>query len=316
MEGYQARLRARRFRQQRPAPSSGPAPGAIVYRRIQQMKKSIPFLILTTLALVFAASTPATVDAAASLLTLHDFAPGTAGSQPVQPVIYGTDGNFYGITYYGGSFGSGQNGQGCIYKMTSAGVVTNLHSFASSATGSNPYGLSQGSDGNLYGVTFSGGSGYYGTIFKISKTGAYTILHNFAGGDTDGAYPQAAPILSNDGNIFGTTSSGGTANDGIVYQLTSGGTFNILHSFTGADGGAPRSQVVRTAQGTIYGTTFAGTGSANLGTFFKIASAGTFTNIHNFTATDGQGPGGRLLPHADGNFYGCCVTAAPDAEGQ
>ena len=73
---------------------------------------------------------------------------------PYAGLVQGSDGNFYGTTYDGGT-----NGYGTVFKISTNGVLTSLHSFTGTNDGANPYaGLVQGSDGNFYGTTYSGGT--------------------------------------------------------------------------------------------------------------------------------------------------------------
>jgi uncharacterized repeat protein (TIGR03803 family) len=98
------------------------------------------------------------------------------GRSPEAGLVKGSDGDFYGTTYEGGA-----SNRGTVFKMTSAGVLTTLHSF-NSTNGSHPYaGLVQGSDGDFYGTTQSGGASGYGTVFKITPAGVFTTLHSFDG---------------------------------------------------------------------------------------------------------------------------------------
>src|SRR3569833_398329 len=276
------------------------------------MRTRVPWFALAGLAAI-TATLPA--HASPSLLTLHDFAPGAAGAQPIDPLVYGADGNIYGVTQYGGSAGNGANGFGTVYKMTQAGVVTTLHNFTGSAGGYNPWALTQGADGNLYGVTEAGGSGYYGTIFKLTTTGTFTILHNFTNGAADGRYPYSPPLLAAAGTLYGATENGGANNDGMIYKLTPGGTFSDLHDFAGTDGFAPRCTFVQTVDGTLYGATDTGTGSAARGSFFRIHTDGSNFSKHQFTGTNGYGPGGKLLLLSDGNFYGCTGEGGVNGHG-
>ena len=101
---------------------------------------------------------------AAALTTLHNF-DGTDGSNPIAALIQATDGNFYGTTYAGGTAGD----WGTVFKMTSTGKVTTLHSFAGT-DGAQPYGpVSQDTSGNLYGTATNGtGAAASGTAFFVS----------------------------------------------------------------------------------------------------------------------------------------------------
>ncbi|HXM60801.1 MAG TPA: choice-of-anchor tandem repeat GloVer-containing protein [Terriglobales bacterium] len=87
----------------------------------------------------------------------------TDGSTPRDGMILGSDGNFYGTTYYGGA-----NDEGTVYQITPAGVLTTLHSFHG-ADGNYPIGLLfQATNGTFYGTTNVGGSSGDGTIFSLA----------------------------------------------------------------------------------------------------------------------------------------------------
>ena len=144
-------------------------------------------------------------------------------------MIQGSDGNFYGTTYFGGS-----HGFGTVFKVTPSGTETVLYSFAGGSDGEHPYaGVIQGSDGNFYGTTYQGGASGYGTVFKVTPSGTETVLYSFAGGSSDGANPEAGLTQGSDGNFYGNTSAGGASNLGTVFELTPGGTETILHAFAG-----------------------------------------------------------------------------------
>ncbi len=93
---------------------------------------------------------------------------------PAGALVQATNGNFYGMTIYGGT-----NNTGAIYEVTPSGVETVLYSFPAPVNYPTalPNGiLVQASDGNLYGVTEYGGSQTYGTLFKITP-----VRYLFAG---------------------------------------------------------------------------------------------------------------------------------------
>ena len=153
---------------------------------------------------------------AETLTTLYSFS-GTDGKTPYAPVVQGTDGNFYGTTYQGGTYNNGT-----IYQITPGGALTTLHNFCTPTDctdGSLPYaGLMQAADGNFYGAGSSGGTFGAGVVFKITSSGTLTSLHSFTG--TDGRFPYAGLAAATGGNLYGTTYSGGTANKGTVYTLS------------------------------------------------------------------------------------------------
>jgi uncharacterized repeat protein (TIGR03803 family) len=147
---------------------------------------------------------------------LYSFAGGSDGEHPYAGVIQGSDGNFYGTTYQGGT-----SGFGTVFKLTPSGTETVLYAFAgSSSNGAYPEaGLIQGSDGNLYGNTLQGGAGGLGTVFKLTLSGTETVLHAFAGG-SDGANPSANLVQGSDGNLYGSTGAGGTSGNGTFFKVT------------------------------------------------------------------------------------------------
>jgi uncharacterized repeat protein (TIGR03803 family) len=157
-----------------------------------------------------------------------------------------------------------------VFVLSPSGSETLLYSFKGGTDGSEPYGgLVSDSKGNLYGATYAGGSSGYGTLFKITPGGAETVLHSFTGTQTDGSGPYAALIRDKSGNLYGTTTEGGTSYLGTVFEFTAGGSFELLHSFSGADGGTPLSGLMMDKQGNLWGTTSLG-GAANDGTFFEL----------------------------------------------
>jgi uncharacterized repeat protein (TIGR03803 family) len=199
---------------------------------------------------------------------LYSFAQsGSDGEIPYAGVIQGSDGNFYGTTYFGGA-----NGLGTVFEVTLSGTETVLYSFAGGSDGEHPYaGVTQGRDGNFYGTTYQGGASGYGTVFRLTPSGTETVLYAFAGSSSDGANPEAGVIQGSDGNFYGSTLQGGASGLGTVFELTPSGTETVLHSFAGAgsDGANPEANLVQGSDGNLYGSTAAG-GIGGHGTFFKV----------------------------------------------
>ena len=93
------------------------------------------------------------------------------GADPYAGLVQGSDGNFYGTTYGGGtSTNCSIYGCGTVFRISPSGNYTNLYSFGRSPTdGNDPEaGLVQRSDGNFYGTTFNGGTHTNGTVFKLT----------------------------------------------------------------------------------------------------------------------------------------------------
>lgn len=214
------------------------------------------------------------------------------------------------------------------------GSLKDLHDFRgpdgnASASGTSALGMLGGlvSDaaGNLYGVTFAGGDNPNcsdcGVIFKLTDNSGIwteTVLHRFRG--WDGANPDAALMMDATGNLYGTTTSGGTAGFGVVFELSfpSGRpALRVLHSFTnaGGDGAYPQSALIMDASGNLYGATTSGGGyihcsvemDQGCGSAFKLSRLGQQWKeslLHGFSGgNDGAFPSGLVLD-ADGNLYG------------
>jgi len=279
-----------------------------------------------------------------ALTTTYNFQ-GSDGFFPLGNLIQGSDGNFYGTTAQGGTgFNSNSNGEGAIFRITPAGVFSLLASFTG-MNGSYPAAMIQGSDGNFYGITQYGGSGSCpgmyltytgcGSIFKFTSGGALSTLYSFpaATNSTSNIFPQTL-VQASDGNFYGTTPYGGTGSCsgegqpsgcGVVFKITPGGVFSVLHNFAPADGSVP-SALIQASDGNFYGVAQfgganncpaqSGVSPSGCGTLFKITPSGSFTTLHSFgaTAADGQNPQ-SLLQAADGNLYGAASAGGADQSG-
>ena len=173
-----------------------------------------------------------------------------------------------------------------MFRITTAGTLTTLHTFYGAGDGNTPYArLIQGADGNLYGTTSHGGNSGEGVVFKITTSGILTTLHSFRG--ADGRSPYAS-LVQTGGNFYGTTDYGGASDDGTIFRITPAGTLTTLYSFcsqTGcADGMDPLSGLVQASDGNLYGTT-AGGGSPGPGTVFRLTLPSTNLPAPSITAS-------------------------------
>jgi uncharacterized repeat protein (TIGR03803 family) len=236
------------------------------------------------------------------------FAGGNDGAAPEAGLVLGSDGNFYGTTFQGGTYffsNSGTNGYGTVFKISTNGVLIRLYPFSGN-DGANPVaGLAQGSDGYFYGTTQSGGLSNAGTVFKISTNGALTSLYSFSGGN-DGGGPLGGLVQASDGNFYGTTVNGGTNSTGTVFKISTNGALTNLYSFSGGNDGAnPYAGLVQGSDGDFYGTTQSGGTNGGEGTVFKIGANGSYTSLYSFSGgADGSNPQAALVQGSDGNFYG------------
>jgi len=207
----------------------------------------------------------------------------TDGDEPTSGLVQGSDGNFYGATALFSS-----NGNGTVFQITPAGVLTTLHNFCSSANctdgqdGSSN--LVQAGDGNFYGITSSGGSTGYGVAFRISSAAQYSVIHNFcADPDCLDGRNAGGLLLATDGNFYGTTllggAGGGEAGSGIAFQLSTSGAFASIYSFCSAagcaDGAEPADSLIQGSDGNFYGTTQGMLNGPAYGNVFKLEPAST-----------------------------------------
>ena len=242
---------------------------------------------------------------------IYGFSGGADGASPrYGDLTFDQVGNFYGTTSVGGS------GNGVVYEMMPSGGGWSeqpLYAFAGSPDGANPFGgLVFDKAGNLYGMTTQGGSTGNGTVFELSPSGggwAEKVLYNFQGG-SDGSFPTAGLIFDQSGNLYGTTSNGGTGGGGTVFELTpSGGswTYNLLYSFTGGTKCGPWGTLTLDGAGNLYGTTVCD-GANNDGNVFELTQSGgswTYGSLYDFTGgTDGRRPYGNVTFDTAGNIYG------------
>jgi uncharacterized repeat protein (TIGR03803 family) len=235
--------------------------------------------------------------------------------------------NFYGMTANGGL------GYGTVFELSPNGRggwnETVLYSFSGGQNG--PDGDYPGyysdvifdSSGNLYGTTLYGGAEGLGMVFELSRAGTSwteTVLHSFTGGTGDGAYPSGDLAIDVAGNVYGTTSSGGSAGGGIVFELSpSGGVWNEQVIYDSAldkygydiPGVGMAPGLAMDTAGNLYG--------ANGDSVIELSPNGnggwnsamlhTFTGAPDDNALEGY-IGTPVLDQA-GNIYGTTIVGGP-----
>jgi uncharacterized repeat protein (TIGR03803 family) len=264
---------------------------------------------------------------AGTLTTLYNFCsqPGcTDGNNPAAALVQATDGNFYGATDSGGTFGDGT-----VFRIAASGNLTTLHSF-DNTDGRDPNSrLFQASDGSFYGTTAFGGDpsecvGNFGcgTVFKITPSGALTTLYKFCSqtGCTDGAVVFLGLAQGRDGNFYGATWGGGPANGGTIFKISAQGTLTTLNTFCVGPGypfcgGSTPLGLVQGTDGNFYGLTV-GFGP---GAVIKVTPEGELAILYVFCAkiacADGSTPRGALSLGSDGNFYGTTYYGGTSNQG-
>lgn len=262
------------------------------------------------------------------------------GANPEAELVEGSDGALYGVTRSGGP-----NGTGVVFRLSRDGTgFAVLHAFGAVTSaasvspprnddGVGPLGpLVAGADGYLYGTTASGGANGSGTLFRVRLDGsgfessyvfpATTTTGTGSVVNDEGAAPFAGLTDGLDGRLYGVTTSGGASGNGTLFAFDPvGRVYTTLHTFDGTGGARPTGELLRAADGTLYGTTANGGtsaagGATNFGTVYSIRSDGTgFTSLRSFEGTNGSSPTGRLLQLDATTFVGVAAGSAECGQG-
>jgi uncharacterized repeat protein (TIGR03803 family) len=262
---------------------------------------------------------------------------GANGWAPTASLIQGPDGDYYGTTQLGGPTSSASGGVcafcGAIFRFSSTGALTSLHSFCVTQVfdcpdGALPNGVMLATDGNFYGTTQKGGGNFGGgTIFTYMPSGRLYALYSFCPatfcGGGGGASPTAGLVQAVDGEFYGTTYEGGKgscssgAGCGTIFKITSTGIMTVLYTFSDeTEGNGPYAGLVQATDGNFYGTTVHGgfghcpEPNVGCGTVFRITRQGKLTYLHSFSGTKGAYPEATLLQALDGNLYGTTAGGA------
>jgi uncharacterized repeat protein (TIGR03803 family) len=139
-------------------------------------------------------------------------------------------------------------------------------------------------------------------------------LASFNGGN--GSSPDGGLVMDGNGNLYGTTSSGGAYSDGTVFEYVPGsGTITTLASFNGTNGSSPWAGLIMDSSGNLYGTTNAG-GVYGDGTVFEVVQgSGAITTLASFNGTNGANPYCTLLMDGSGNLYGTTRAGGAGSNG-
>ena len=244
-----------------------------------------------------------------ALTTLASFI-GANGDDP-WGVTSDAAGDLFGTTADGGA-----DGHGTVFEIAaSTGELTTLATFTG-ANGAFPFGtVISDAAGDLFGTTTLGGADGGGTVFEIAKsTDELTTLVTFTG--ANGATPTGRLTIDAEGDLFGTTETGGANGDGTVFEIAkSTGALTTLASFTGSNGALPERGVTIDAAGDLFGTTYDG-GADNDGIVFEVVkSTGALLTLATFKGANGANPLSDLVVDAAGDLFGTTELGGADNGG-
>lgn len=239
------------------------------------------------------------------------------GANSHSPLLVANDGYFYGLTYSGGS-----NGTGTIYKLKPTGAFVSSISFPVAVGGINGLGahpegaLIQGPDGALYGCTDSGGIFGGGVVFRYSLAGQLTPVAALPPGP-NGQSEHPAISGGVNGRFYVTAAYYGSGSAGAIFTFTT-----ALHNFTlvakfpadGSLGAVPLGQPVQASTGDLYGVVSQG-GANGLGGFYHITANGMYYLVHSFATGEGTNPSSGLTLDPSGLFYGVSATGGTSGTG-
>lgn len=262
------------------------------------------------------------------------------GSQPDTLPVLGPGNTVYGMTSVGGQYGNG-----VIYRYDlNSHQYEVVHTFSAlDANGDNEDGatpglaLTRGPSDVIYGMASFGGQNGSGTIFKFTNSGEFTVLYTFSaldanGNNQDGAYPLRAMVVSNDGNLYGTTRTGGpntclfTHGCGVAWMLDGKGNFTVIHPFTADEGHA--ASLLQGMDGYLYGcavwpATSLPPGPLPSGILYRMAPLGQdFQVLYTFSQTNASGENTDgadcyepLVETRPGVFYGAAFHGGTNGNG-
>lgn len=253
--------------------------------------------------------------------TLHTFSAGTDGAYPNGSVFVAPNGFVYGITSEGGGTGNCYyDGCGTVFRLRPSSPLCGagcwwtysvLYRFTGGNDGAFPdSGFLADSTGSLYGETLGGGTYGNGAVYKLENSGGTwveNVIYSFTG-ESDGIGPIGGLTLDSEGNLYGTTDSGGAGNFGTVYELSLSGsswTETTLHAFSG---GYSVSGLIFDSHGNLYGNTEYG-GCCFSGVVFELSPSGggwSYTVLYDFSG-EYEGPAASLVMDSQGNLYGTTV---------
>jgi uncharacterized repeat protein (TIGR03803 family) len=251
------------------------------------------------------------IDAAGNYTVLHRMTPAEGGQ--LRGLVQAPDGFLYGIaSRYGNGPPTGcgfTNSCGTLFRIDNAGNFELLHNFGTTDAQNPTGGLLVGSDGLLYGTTVT-------SIYRSDTSGNVTTLHTFDA--TEGSNLNGPLVEDAEGNFYGTARGGGLSGCflspepdqtcGTIFRMDASGDVTVLHHFGTGSEFKPSGELVRGADGFLYGVTAGGAFTSFGGSAFKIDEAGNYQTLHVFNTAgfgpEGMNPEAGLLRGSSGSLYG------------
>jgi len=150
--------------------------------------------------------------------TLHSFADGN-NLEPEGGLIFDQAGNHYGTTT-----NTYNDRDGNVFKLTpynGSWTYSVLYQFTDGLAGTGPKApLTMDASGNIYGTAWDAPGG--GSVFQLTPYNGGWVenyLYEFTDG-ADGGYPVSNVLFDARGNLYGTASSYGSDNWGVLWEIT------------------------------------------------------------------------------------------------
>jgi uncharacterized repeat protein (TIGR03803 family) len=228
------------------------------------------------------------------------FSGGAGGSNPGGTLLVDASGNLFGTTLSGGA-----NNAGTVFEIKKTGGVyasapTVLTSFSSGITPAGSGNLVEDAAGDLFGATTT-------SVFEVKKTGVgYATpvdLASFLVGTQIGTL-----TIDPNGDIFGTTISGGANNAGTVFEIVKNtGTATTLANFSLADGqlslNHPKTLIVD-SNGDLFGTTDPSSQNSGGVVYEIVKTANGYNSTPNVLVNfSGNELGANLVADANGDLF-------------
>src|ERR1022692_2813520 len=201
--------------------------------------------------------------------------------------------------------GAGGNYPDGLWRLVRCGLDGALTSFTTFPAGQRIENAMYASDGNFYGVTLGSdvvpGSTSY--VFRATPSGALTTLYTFPL-NTFTQYSSTPLLFAHDGNLYGSTATGGTNGTGMIYKLTLDGQFTLLHSFEKGKFPAGPTTLIEASDGNLYGDAQS---YVTAGQLFRITKSGQYTPLYDMRASSAACPC-WLVQGSDGIIYGMAAV--------